>query len=291
VASFDRARRRAVLADLLRPLLGRPLDLLPFEEVRERLHLRHLVDRGVGEVPLERIVGSLGREREFTRAFLPRHEALRERWQEVLDLAEGPRGYPPVELYQVGEAYFVVDGHHRVSVARAHGAPAIEARVQEYSSPLPLDADTSLEELVLEGARADFLEATGLQLETENEFRASELNAYERLAEHVAVHRYFLGLDLGREVAWSEAVRSWRQTLYRPMIEAIRDCGVLSEFPGRTETDLYLFLMDHLHYLRSRRPRAKIAPTDAVRDVASAKSAALGGHLGQRVRAWVRGLG
>jgi hypothetical protein len=290
VASFDRARRRAVLADLLRPLLGRPLDLLPFDEVRERLHLRNLVDRGVREVPLERIVGSLGREREFTRAFLPRHEALRERWEEVRQLAEGSPGYPPVELYQVGEAFFVVDGHHRVSVARAHGAPAIEAHVREYSSPLPLRQDTSLEELVLEGGRADFLAATGFELETGDEFRASELDAYERLAEHLAVHRYFLGLDRGREVTWGEAVRSWRQTIYRPMIEAIGETGILREFPGRTETDLYLFLMDHLHYLRSRRPRAAIAAADAARDVAAAKSSGLGG-LSQRVRAWVRGTG
>jgi hypothetical protein len=193
-------------------------------------------------------------------------------------------------LYQVGEAYFVVDGHHRVSVARAHGAPAIEAHVREYSSPLPLDADTSPEDLVLEGGRADFLQATGLELETEDEFRASEMDAYERLAEHVAVHRYFLGLDLGREIPWDEAVRSWRRTLYRPMIEAIRQSAVLREFPGKTETDLYLFLMDHLHYLRSRRPRAKIAPTEAVREVAAAKSASLGG-LSRRARAWVRGLG
>lgn len=287
MASFDRARRRAVLADLLRPLLGRPLDLLPFEEVRERLHLRSLVDRGVQEVPLERIVGSLGREREFTRAFLPRHEALRERWQEVRDLTEGSRGYPAIELYRVGDAYFVVDGHHRVSVARALSAPSIEAHVREFLSPVPLESGTSLEELIREGGRAGFLEATGLELETDEQFRTSELDAYERLLEHVSVHRYFLGLDLAREVPWREAVNSWRDTIYRPMIEAIRESAILREFPGKTETDLYLFLMDHLHYLRSRGPQGKLAAADAVRDVAATR--ALG--LRHRLRAWVRGLG
>ncbi len=128
-SGFESARRAALITDLLAVLAGRPTDLLPFETVRRELGLRHLVDRGIRQVPLDWIVGTLGRPGELNRAFFPRDEALRDRWDRLRDLAEGPVGFPPVELYQVAQVYFVVDGHHRVSVARSLGAPTIEAHV------------------------------------------------------------------------------------------------------------------------------------------------------------------
>jgi hypothetical protein len=266
-ARFDRARRAALMGDLLRLLRGRPVDLLPLDEVRERLRLRSLVERGAQEVQLDSIVGSLGRGRDFSRAFLPRSEALRQRWEAVKALAEGPRGLPPVELYKVGQAYFVVDGHHRVSVARALGAPAIEARVREYLTPAALSPDASLAELLLEQGRADFLQATGLAPESTDEFRTTEPRGYERLLEHVSGHRYYRGLELRRPVTWEEAVSSWRDAVFRPMAEAIRGSGILEEFPGRTETDLYLFTMDHLHHLRRRYAPGTVEPAEAVEDL------------------------
>ncbi len=249
---FDSARRAAVMQDLLSHLLKKPADLLPFDEVRDRLQLKQVVDRGVQEVPLDRIVGTLEREREFNRAFLPRDENLRERWEELEELAEGARGFPPVELYRVGDVHFVVDGHHRVSVARAKGQPTIEARVKEFSTGVPLSPEASIEDVLLKEGLAGFLAATGLSPATPDEFRVTEPNGYERLLDHISVHRYYRGIELGRPVSWEEAVRSWRDTVYRPMVETIRKSRILEEFPGRTETDLYLFTMDHLHHLRQR---------------------------------------
>jgi hypothetical protein len=253
---FDAARRAALMRDLTAPWVGRPSDLLPFEEVRDRLHLKQLVDRGIEEVPVDRIVGSLQREREFTREFLPRDEALRERWEEIEEMAEGRRGFPPVELYKVGEAYFVVDGHHRVSVARAVGAPSVEAQVREFLTPVPLGPEASVEDLLLKEGLPDFLEATGLVPQTPDEYRVTEAAGYARLLDHIAVHRYYLGVNGQRHIPWPEAVASWRDTVYRPMVEKIRSSGILADFPHRTETDLYLFVMDHLHNLRQRYRRA-----------------------------------
>jgi hypothetical protein len=240
------------MQDLLSHLLKRPADLLPFDEVRERLHLRHVVDRGVQEVPLGRIAGTLQREREFNRAFLPREETLRGRWEDLEELAEGARGFPPVELYRVGDVDFVVDGHHRVSVARAKGAPTIEARVKEFLTEVPLSADASIEDVLLKEGLARFLEATGLVPSFPDEFRVTAPNGYERLLDHISVHRYYRGIELSRPVSWEEAARSWHETVYRPMMEMIRQSQILSHFPGHTETDLYLFTMDHLHHLRQR---------------------------------------
>ena len=249
---FDAARRAALVQDLLAQVRGRPTDLLPFDAVREKLRLRNLVDRGVQDVPLERIVGTVQREREFNRAFLPREESLRGRWQEIEGLAEGMKGFLPVELYRVGDTHFVVDGHHRVSVARAMGAPTIEARVKEFTGPVALPSDSSIEDVVARQGLADFLGTTGLSAERSDEFRTTEPNGYERLLDHINVHRHFRGVNESREIPWPDAVRSWRDTVYRPMTERIESSGILEEFPGRTATDLYLFTMDHLHYLRQR---------------------------------------
>jgi hypothetical protein len=252
MSGFDSARRAALVSDLLAAVAGRPADLLPFDAVRREFHLRHLIDRGIQQIPLDRIVGSLDRASEFNRFFLPRDEALRDRWEEIKDLAEGPRGFPPVELYQVDRAYFVVDGHHRVSVARALGAPAIEAHVREFLTPVPLETGASLEDVLLRRGLADFLEITGLVPETPDEFRVTLAGGYPRLLEHIRVHGYFKGIETGRDIPWHEEVESWRDTVHRPMIAILRRSGILEEFPGRTETDLYLFLMDHLHRLRQQ---------------------------------------
>lgn len=244
------------MGDLLNLVQGRPSDLLPFKEVRQRLKLKHIIDRGIQEVPLDRIVGTVGREREFNRAFLPREESLRSRWEMVKDLAEGNTGFNPVELYYVNDVYFVVDGHHRVSVERALGAPTIEARVKEFATNIPLTTETSLEDLILKSGLSDFLETTGLKQTNPGEYETTEPNAYERLVDHISVHRYYLGLNNQRCGSWEEAVTSWRDTVYRPMVEVIRKSGVLAEFPKRTETDLYLYTMDHLHHLRERYGKA-----------------------------------
>ncbi len=249
---FDSARRTAVMQDLLSHLFRRPVDLLPFDAVRERLRLNRVIDRGVQDVPLERIVGTVQRSREFNRAFLPREDALRERWQDLEEMAEGSPGFPPVELYRVGDVDFVVDGHHRVSVARAKGAPTIEARVKEFVTDVPLSADTSLEDLLRKEGLARFLEATGLSPRTSDEFQVTEPDGYERLLDHISVHRFYRGIELKNPVSWEEAVASWYDSVYRPMVETIRGSRILEQFPGRTETDLYLFTMDHLHHLRSR---------------------------------------
>jgi hypothetical protein len=286
-SDFNAARRAGLMTDLMAFLGGRPTDLLPFETVRRELGLRHLVDRGMQEVPLDRIVGTLGRPGEFNRAFLPRDEALKERWDRLMDLAEGQRGFPPVELYKVGQAYFVVDGHHRVSVAKALGAPSIEAHVTEFLTPVPLEPGVSLEEVLLRSGLAAFLEATGLVPGTPDEYRVTVPDGYARLIDHIRVHGYYKGIEEGRDLPWREEVVSWRDHVHKPMIEIIRKSGILEEFPGRTETDLYLFVMDHLHSLRERYHNPAVPAEAAMEDFEQTR---IPPKRPRRVRGWWRGM-
>jgi len=288
MATFDEARRAAVIGDLLRVLQGRPVDLLPFDAVREGLRLKHIVDRGVQEVPVDRIVGTLGkeREREFNRAFLPRDERVRPRWLGVRRMVESAEGFQRVELYQVGKVYFVVDGHHRVSVLRALRAPTIEAWVKEFVTPLPLDPDASVEEVLAQRGYAEFLEVTGLAPEHPDDFRLSDPQGYERLLEHVHVHRHHLGNEAQSHIPWDRAVASWRDTVYRPMVETIRGHSLLEAFPGSTEADLYLYTMDHLHHLRERYGR-QVSPDRAAEEVERTLRARRTWR--KRMRLWWRG--
>ncbi|MFQ6057330.1 MAG: hypothetical protein ACE5MB_00420 [Anaerolineae bacterium] len=262
---FQRARRAAFIQDVLAQIRDRPADLLPFEEVRTKLHLRSQTYRGLQQIPLDKIVGSVGRYRDFTRAFFPRYDELGPRWQRVDQLVHAG-GLPPIEVYKVGEVYFVKDGNHRVSVARQQKAQTIEAHVWEYLTKVPLRPEDDLDDLLIKQEYVEFLNHTHLDtIRPEQQIEFTTPGRYRALEEHIAVHRYYLGLEQEREIPYEEAVASWYDNLYLPVVQAIREQGVLKEFPGRTEADLYVWIMDHLHYLREQygpAVDAQIAATD-----------------------------
>ncbi|MBN1264035.1 MAG: universal stress protein [Anaerolineales bacterium] len=269
---FQQSRRRAQMEAVLSRLSGRPTELLPYEEIRKKLRLGTSVDQGVEAVPIDSIIGSVGRYQDFTRSFLPRHDSDRERWARVKAGVSDLSGLPPVELYRVGEAYFVLDGHHRISVAKQVGATHIEAYIREVPSRVSLTPETNARELILKYEYADFLYETGFDQEFPDvELLITEPGLYRALKEHIDVHRYYMGLDQEREIPYSEAVRHWYEGVYQPVIQVIQNLGVLQDFPNRTETDLYLWVADHRVELEEELG-SPITTAAAVSDLASRKS-------------------
>jgi len=252
---FDRARRKVLLHDIMAFLRGYRNNLLDFGPLNEALATGQPVDLGVQDVPLEAIRGSVDRYREFDSAFLPKHEGLRDRWQRV----EAARRYGlpmrPVDLYKLGDVYFVKDGHHRVSVARLHGDKTIHAHVMELTSRVPLKPDLKSEELPEIQAYGDFLRVTQAdEILPGVDLRLSEPKYYARLLRHIALFRY-LNRKPGEEPrTWPEAVHAWFDQLYRPICELIRDSGVMEHFPKRTRTDLYLWITTHFRQINKRLP-------------------------------------
>jgi hypothetical protein len=110
---------------------------LSFEEVRKVLGLFHKFRLGRRVVPVERIVGSVGCYRDFDHTFLPAKASVGERWKRIDRAFHRGEDLPPVVLYKIGEAYFVEDGNHRVSVARYQGVQWIDAEVVEVRNPIP----------------------------------------------------------------------------------------------------------------------------------------------------------
>ena len=142
-ADFIRARRRALLRAVVARLRreGHASNrLLSFDDVRRELVAYNRRHRGRKVVEVDEIIGSVGRWRDFDRTFLPARASVGERWKRIDRAFQRGEDLPPVELYEIGEAYFVVDGHHRVSVARYHDVPTLEAAVAEFHPMLPAAA-------------------------------------------------------------------------------------------------------------------------------------------------------
>lgn len=251
---YERLQSPSLIKRLLQLFGQKPeLALLPFDRVQQLLSDRMGTDRGTQTIPIASIIGSVGRYRDFDRAFLPLSGADRNRWQQLDIAVNALRPLPPIEVYKISEVYFVRDGHHRVSVAKANGATHVDAHVTEIQTRVPLTPDVDTDDLVISIEYAEFLEEAHL-----NETRPGSLieltepGHYEILLEHIAVHRYYVGLEQQREVALPEAAASWYDTVYLPMVEAIRASDVLKEFPSRTEADLYLWVAYHRERMRER---------------------------------------
>jgi hypothetical protein len=263
-ADFATARTRAFFRDLLAVLTNRPNRLLAFDQVAAKLYIGGPVYLGVRQVQLDHIIGSTQRYRDFDRAFLPLQSHTANRWMSVQRAWYEDVSLPPVLLYQVGEIYFVADGHHRVSVARQRGETSIDAEVRQCQVKVPVTPDVRPEDLEILGAKARFFERTQLdQLRPEAQIEVTILGGYERLVEHIAVHRHFMGLDYLREISEPEAVEHWYDAVYLPVINVIRTGGLLAALPDRTASDFYLWVMDHQHYLVSQGMADLVSPDQA----------------------------
>jgi len=249
-AEAERLERRAALHELLHRLKGEPNLLLPFHQV---LALRPKGEHPLGLRTLEvdKVVGSVDRYEDFDHRFLPKTLHTLERWKRFRALQLEGVELPPIEVYQVGETYFVKDGNHRVALAKATGQRFIDAYVIALEVPVPVEASDTLKDLILKAEYAHFLEKTRLRelVPEAEEIRFTTLGRYDLLLDHIATRRYFKGLEENREIPWEEAVVDWYENLYKPTVEAIRRLGLLRDFPGRTEADLYLWVMDHRYFL------------------------------------------
>jgi nucleotide-binding universal stress UspA family protein len=243
VQDFRRARRKAAMTKIMAYLQGETTELLSYEDVRKKLKVTGASNRGVQEIPLDAIVGSVGRYADFTRQFLPKRDSDETRWARVQTVMTGMLGLPPIEVYQIGDAYFVLDGNHRVSVARQMGATHIEAYVTEIRTKIPLTPDVQPDELDLKSQYAVFLKRTRLDvLRPDADLSMTVPGKYHDLEKQIEEHRYYMGLEQQREIPCDEAVPQWYDDIYLPLARLIENQGILTEFPDRTVTDLYWWI-------------------------------------------------
>lgn len=246
VHDFQIAQQRAAVQEVLARITGKSTQLLSYDEVAEKLKLHVRTERGLHDIPLDAIVGSVGRYTDFTRTFLPRRAENQQRWAGVKAAMEGSVGLPPIEVYKVGEVYFVLDGNHRVSVARQEGFKTIQAHVIEFQTDVKLTPNVQPDDLIAKAEYADFLESTRInRLRPNVDLSVTSCCQYDKLMEQIRVSQYLLQEQAGKEVPLQDAAAYWYDTTYIPLAEAIRDRGLLRWFPGRTITDLYIWISEN----------------------------------------------
>lgn len=267
IDDFHRARSLAALKEILSHITGESTQLLSFDEVRKKLKIIGSYDKGLRDIPLDAIVGSVGRYHDFTRDFLPKKDVDETRWARVRIATTGLIGLDPIEVYQIGQVYFVKDGNHRVSVARQLGATHIQAYVTEMQTRVSLTPDIKPDDLILKEEYADFLEKTRLdELRPDSDLSVTVPGQYPILLEHIDMHRYFMGLDFQRDISYDESVTHWYDYVYSPVAHIIGERGILRFFPERTETDLYLWIAEHRSNLE-KELGWKINPENAAIDL------------------------
>lgn len=239
--TFDRARRRRAYRRLGSLFRRRPAaDLLPLDEATRRLRpfaRRHV---GLKAIPVSTIVGTDSRGADFDRDFLPRRPEIGPRWRGV-ESAFPEGGFPPISVYKLGDAHFIIDGHHRVAIARQRGIETIDAEVTELTARWHLPADADLVELIHAEQERIFMEDSGLETaRPDAHIRFCKPIGYLELIENVQIHGYHLMMNAGRPLSREEIAGNWYDEVYLPSVEAIRAEGLHDLHPGQTDADFFL---------------------------------------------------
>lgn len=245
---YRKVRRNGAIQALLARITGSDeySGLLSYDEVRQRLLAVEKSSQQLKDIPLDAIVGSVGRYHDFTRKFLPKASIDQNRWARVKAYTLKLSGLPPIEVYQIGKVYFVRDGNHRVSVARQMGNSSIQAYVTEVETKVELTPDITPDDLIIKSEQANFLERTQLdRIKPSADLSATKAGAYPTLLEHIDVHRYYMGLERNQEIPYHEAVAHWYDEVFLPVLNIIENRGLLRDFPERTAVDLYLWAADY----------------------------------------------
>jgi hypothetical protein len=247
---FIQARRRAMRQQLSARISGKDNSMMPFDALRAHLRQQNPLYQGVQEVSLVQVVGSVGRYKEFTRQFLPLEDSIKERWIGVDTLAR-TRGWPPIELYQVGDAYFVVDGNHRLSVANQLEMPTVEAHVWAFPETVQIEADDSIDDVIIQLEAQRFMERTNLDDRfPHHQIEFTTPHRYGELLTQIVDLQQTLSLIDQQEMAFPDAVDHWYEMIYLPTTQIIQESALLDAFPGRTEADLFVWLSKHREGLR-----------------------------------------
>ena len=261
---FGRARRQRALARLA-ARLRRPADLnhiQPFE-AGVQAHGRNRARRlGEQPIPLDSIVGTVDRSREFDRSFRPTSPRVRERWQRINLAQRRGQSMPPIDVYRIGDLHFVKDGHHRVSVARALGQTDINAYVTQVLTEVGADREIRLRDLPLKSHQRLFFERVPLPPDQRKRIHLSDEWRYAALAEAVEAWGFRVIQARQTEMSRPEVAEAWFREEYEPVVEMLGAAQLIPK--GVTDTEAYMKVA-HLRYLILRTHVWDDAVIDAIR--------------------------
>jgi hypothetical protein len=253
-SDFGRARRRQVASRLARRLRGEPDDvnlILPFDEVIQALGRRSERRIGLQTIPLDSIVGTVDRTREFDRSFRPTTRRVRRRWQRIAEAIRRGESMPPIDVYRIGDMHFVRDGHHRVSVARQMGLEVIDAYVTEIETEVAADSNVRIRDLAMKSHQRLFFERVPLPPERRSRIVLPHGSWYAGMAEGFEAWAFRLMQSCGEFMTRQEAAEIWWEEEYEPIVEMLREADLIGDM---TEAEAYVRVVS-LRYLLLRTHR------------------------------------
>ncbi|HSH02361.1 MAG TPA: universal stress protein [Anaerolineae bacterium] len=264
LADFRHARRQAALYDIWARWQGQSSDLLDYESLEPYLQPESAQKQGLQSIPLDAIVGSVGRPSDFTRDFMPRRASDEERWARVKVAVNHQGGLPPIEVYQTGDVYFVLDGNHRVSIARRNGDSHIDAYVTKIPTTIPLSTEDNIDAIICRAQHQAFMADTDLTNSRPHaHIELTSCGHYRQLRNAIDEHHRHLR-QTKPDTTYTQAAADWYDQHYLPVIHTVRQRGILRDFPNRTEADLYVWLLEWGQYLGQQLgwspPLAEAAP-------------------------------
>ncbi|CAN5657737.1 DUF4032 domain-containing protein [soil metagenome] len=265
-STFDKARRREAYRRFGRAVAGRPPSpLLVFEEVKERLRFFEQTYVGIRAIPVAAIVGSSGRSRDFDKNFLPLRPDLRERWT-AIERAFPEGGFPPIVVYQVAGSYFVVDGHHRVAIAKLRKQEFIDAEITELRTRYELPEGADIGEIIFREQQHLLMHEGGLDRSRPDAvIEFSQAHRYVELLELIRLHGFHIMTERAELLSIEEISGDWYDHVFLPAIEQIREEGLAGLFPGETDADLFLRIWQRRRTLFPE--RGALSLEDTVRTV------------------------
>jgi hypothetical protein len=277
-STFPKARRQKAYRRIVDTLKQEDTaELLPLAEVTRRLRQFEQTYVGIRAIAVERIVGTLDRTGDYDRDFLPRRRGMGERWRRVEQV--GPESFPPIVVYEVDRAYFVVDGHHRVAIAKQLGMEYVDAEVTRLRTRFPLPEDADIARIIFQEQEGLFMEESGLAwARPEAHIDLSRPHGYVELLEQVKVHGYHLMMERGQVLPPEEIAADWYDWVYLPAVVAIHNAGLFELFPRAREGDLFLWVQQ-----RRRELFAELGPRSIEEDVRALRDAELR-HRHERAR-------
>src|SRR3972149_5886112 len=266
-SEFESARFNALLNNLKSYISGKENKLLSFEEISKGLNLHNQKYLGIKTIDIDDIVGSIDRYKDFDRHFLPRKTNLEHRWSNIYSAYKKNIDLPLVKLYKAGNIYFVLDGNHRVSVAKRMGIKYIDAEVTEFTTKIPISREMDPIDMFILAEREKFLYLTKLKENRPDiKIRLTIPGKYDFLLEQINNHMYNLNKNIKeKEIPFEEAAADWYDNIYLPAINIIERYKIIENFPNRTKSDLYVWIVGHKYYLKNKYGK-DIGLTDAAYD-------------------------
>lgn len=253
---FNKARNKALFNDIQNFLNPDKSRLLSFHDVKKILKPKNEVYVGVQTVPIEKIVGSEGRYQDFDNHFFPRASNLRQRWERVDEAHLSDVVLPAIQLYEIGGLYFVRDGNHRVSVAKAQGIKFIDAEVISLQSEIRLKSGITPEniqtEVIKYEKRVFYTETSFGDLTDYWNLDFTSPGQYDVIYNHILVHKYYINEKVSTEIPFNDALLSWFHNVYQPVMHVIKKNHLLRKFRGRTTSDLYVWIIKQWDELKQK---------------------------------------